>query len=85
MGGSASVFVVDRHSRKSRLCRFFIFEIVIIFSIIFFVIIKIFLGNIYITDKVEVDFDLLNSMPGNVLRRLIDYDLFNEFVDRSSV
>lgn len=73
----------DRHNRESRLCRFFILESVVLLG--FFVIVDEFLRDEDLTDEVEVDFDVLHSMPGIILRRLKHLDLLHEFMKRCSV
>lgn len=62
------MFFEDRHSRVLRLCRFFILESIVFLG--FFLISEVFLWNVYLTDEVEVDFDMLHSMPGIILQRL---------------
>jgi len=52
----AQVHFEDRHSRESRLCRFFILESIGFLG--FFVIIDEFFRDVNLTDEVEVDFSV---------------------------
>ena len=77
------MFFEDRHSCESRLCRFFIFKNVVLLG--FFVIIDEFLWDVDLTDEVEVDFYVLHSMTGGILRCLKHANHFYEFMQDRGV